>query len=135
MENQLTIFALDDDALYLKVLEQKLKALKNYELSLFTESVPFLGYLYQCPKIVILDYHLIDEVSSWNGEAILKHIKNYNSDIKVILLSSLTDETVAIELIEKGAFEFIQKNEKAFDKLITIIQKIQQEQIKYSINT
>ncbi|MBL4656093.1 MAG: response regulator [Bacteroidia bacterium] len=135
MKKQITIFALDDDSIYLKVLEQKLKALKNYELSLFTESVPFLGYLYQCPEVVILDYHLIEESSSWNGEAILKHIIKFNSEIRVIILSSITDETIANELLEKGAFKFIYKNENAFDNLINTIQKIQHEEYNYNIKT
>ncbi len=60
MEQQkgILIFLVDDDALYLKMLEIEFQSADNYRIQTFETGEKCIQMLSQLPDVIILDYHL-----------------------------------------------------------------------------
>jgi len=84
------------------------------------------------PDMMIFDYFIENNMFENNSQEALKRIKLRQADLPVIFFTSAKDIDIAIEVLNKGAQDYIIKNEKNFPKLKTsIIEAIQiQEQIK-----
>ncbi len=84
------------------------------------------------PDMMIFDYFIGNNMFENNSQEALKRIKLRQADLPVIFFTSAKDIDIAIEVLNKGAQDYIIKNEKNFPKLKTsIIEAIQiQEQIK-----
>ena len=84
------------------------------------------------PDMMIFDYFIGNNMFENNSQEALKRIKLRQADLPVIFFTSAKDVGIAIEVLNKGAQDYIIKNEKNFPKLKTsIIEAIQiQEQIK-----
>ena len=54
---------------------------------------------------------------------ILKEIKSKNSNVKVVILSSISDENVKSDYLKNGASRFIEKNDYFIDALIEIFEE------------
>lgn len=112
---KLLIFLVDDDPIYMKVLEAQLT--KNYYCSVekFLTGEDCLAKLSEKPDIVFLDYYLnTNQKNAWNGLQILEEIKDHNSKIAVVMLSIQDQIDVAVNCMKNGAFDYIVKNETAF---------------------
>jgi DNA-binding NtrC family response regulator len=71
------------------------------------------------PDIVVLDYNL----PNTTGIDLLKEIKNFNDQIKTILISGQEKVDVVIEAFENGAEEYIKKDDNAITMLDLKVQK------------
>ena len=69
--------------------------------------------------MVVLDYNLPDT----KGIDLLKEIKNFNEEIKTILISGQERVEVVIEAFENGAEEYIKKDDNSLTLLELKIQK------------
>jgi CheY-like chemotaxis protein len=77
------------------------------------------------PDLIILDYHLDGvEKGVMNGIETLDKIKEFNSTIPVIMLSSQDKIEVAIDCMHHKAHDYIVKSETAFLKLQNNMQSI-----------
>lgn len=112
------IFVVEDNEFFSQLIKQKLEN-DQREISLFMSAETFRSYLYQNPDIVILDYNLPES----NGIDLLKEIKNFNQEIKTILLSGQDKVEVVIEAFENGAEEYIKKDDNALTLLELKVQK------------
>jgi two-component system OmpR family response regulator len=132
IENRIRLFLVDDDELYLKLLEIEFMENADIILETFATGELCLKSLSKNPDIIILDYYLdgIDK-KAINGIETLDKIKAFNADIPVIMLSSQDKIDVAIDCMHHKASDYIVKSETAFvrlQKTITTIlhtQKIQ----------
>lgn len=124
-ENNITIFLVDDDALFLKTLEIEFLEHPDFEIETFKTGELCLKNIDKKPDIVILDYHLdgIDK-DAMNGLATLDKIKEFDSDIPVIMLSSQDKIEVAINCMHHKAADYIVKSETAFLRLQKTINTI-----------
>src|SRR6187431_3831893 len=113
--DKIKLFLVDDDALLLKSLEIEFLDNGDFEIETYSTGELCLANLSHNPDIIILDYHLdgIDK-NAMNGIATLDKIKEFNSEISVIMLSSQDKIDVAIDCMHHQAFDYVVKSETAF---------------------
>lgn len=116
------IFILDDDVWYSELLEYHLSLNPDYELKKFHSAKDCLSNMYQRPSVVTLDYSLPDK----NGDEVLKKIKEQNPDTQVIIISGQEDVATAVDLLKKGAYDYIVKDEDTPERLWNTINKIRE---------
>ena len=124
-ENKIKIFLVDDDAVFLKLLEIEFLDHGDFVIETYPTGEQCVKHLSHHPDVIILDYHLdgIDK-TAMNGTEALDKIKAYNPDIPVVMLSSQDSIEVAINCMHHRAFDYVVKSETAFLRLQKIISTI-----------
>jgi two-component system, OmpR family, response regulator len=124
-ETRLKIFLVDDDAVFLKLLEIEFLQHADFIIETYATGELCLASLSNNPDIIILDYHLdgIDK-NAINGIETLDRIKQFNPSIPVIMLSSQDKIEVAINCMHHLANDYVVKSETAFMRLQKIISSI-----------
>lgn len=124
-EAKIKLFLVDDDAVFLKSLEIQFLNHSDFEIVTFATGELCIDRLNESPDIVILDFHLdgIDKTAI-NGIETLDAIKQFNSEIPVIMLSSQDKIEVAIQCMHHQATDYVVKSETAFVRLQKIITSI-----------
>ena len=113
------IFVVEDNEFFATLIKQKLEMNDQNEVTLFFNGEDFRNNLHQNPDIVVLDYNLPNS----NGIDLLKEIKNYNQEIKTIIVSGQEKVDVVIEAFDCGAEEYIKKDDNALQLLDLKVQK------------
>ncbi len=124
-KNSLKIFVVDDDAMYLKMIEIEFLQYPGFKLETYATGEICIENLSQEPDLIILDYHL-DEVdkNAMNGLQTLDKIKAINPGIPVLMLSAQDKIEVALNCMHHKAFDYIVKSETAFLRLQKVISAI-----------
>jgi two-component system OmpR family response regulator len=119
------IVLVDDDTVFLKMLQADLMEHKTFEIETYPTGEQFLETISNSIDLVILDFHLngINQ-KAINGLETLDKIKSFNAEIPVIMLSSQDKIEVAIDCIHHGAIDYIVKSETAFFKVKQSITKL-----------
>jgi two-component system, NtrC family, response regulator AtoC len=118
----LKIFIVEDDIWYSSMLEYHLSLNPDYQVSKFLTAKDFLDALHEKPDVVTLDYSLPD----MNGDAVLKEINELSPDTKTVIISGQDDVKVAIDLLKKGAYEYIVKDEDTKDRIWNTLQHLRE---------
>ncbi len=123
--NDIKLFLVDDDVVFLKSLEIEFLDHGGFTIDTFASGELCMEHISQNPDIVILDYWLdgIDK-NAMNGIETLDKIKYYNSEIQVVMLSSQDKIEVAVNCMHHKAFDYVVKSETAFMRLQKIITSI-----------
>ena len=123
--SKLTLFLVDDDALFLKSLEIEFMEHADFATETFATGELCILHLSKKPDVIILDYRLdgIDK-NAMNGIDTLDKIKEFNAEIPVVMLSSQDKIDVAIDCMHHKAFDYAVKSETAFFRLKKIITAI-----------
>ncbi len=115
------IFVVDDDEMMAMALEDHLTNNTLHEIHVFRTGEDCIKNLRLQPDVIILDYNLNSvEKEAANGMKILEAIKKLNRDVPVILFSSQDAYSVALQSINKGATQYVIKDEDAFDNIVAI---------------
>jgi len=123
--NNIKLFLVDDDALFLKSLEIDFLQSGDFEIETFSTGELCLSNLSEQPDVIILDYHLDGiEKGAMNGLQTLDKIKEFHSHIPVIMLSSQDKIEVAVECMHHKATDYIVKSETAFLRLKKVIAEV-----------
>ena len=124
-EEKVKIFLVDDDALFLKLLEIEFLQLGGFDIETYATGELCIAHLSNNPNIIILDYHLdgIDK-TSMNGIQTLDKITAINPGIPVVILSSQDKIEVAVNCMHHKAFDYVVKSETAFMRLQKVITNI-----------
>ncbi|MBK7307753.1 MAG: response regulator [Chitinophagaceae bacterium] len=123
--NQIKLFLVDDDALFLKALEIEFLRHGDFIIEAYATGELCLEQLGNNPDVVILDYHLDGFYkNAMNGLQTLDKIKKYNSDIPVVMLSSQDSIDIAVNCMHHRAFDYVVKSETSFMRLQKIITSI-----------
>lgn len=124
-DTKIKIFLVDDDALFLKLLEIEFLQHADFAIETFATGELCIKHLSNNPDIIILDYNLdgVDQ-HAMNGIETLDKIKAYNPDIPVVMLSSQDKIDVAINCMHHRAFDYVVKSETAFMRIQKIITSI-----------
>ncbi|NOU48049.1 MAG: response regulator [Bacteroidales bacterium] len=124
-ELKIKLFLVDDDAVYLKMLEIEFLEHGDFYIETYATGELCLANLSHKPDVIILDYHLdgIDK-DAINGIETLDKIKAFNPDISVVMLSSQDKIDVAIDCMHHLATDYVVKSETAFVRLKKIITTI-----------
>jgi DNA-binding NtrC family response regulator len=123
MNNEkIKIFLVDDDAVFLKLLEIEFMLHADFSIQTFATGELCLEHLSAEPDVIVLDYHLDGiDATAMNGIETLDKIKVINPDIPVIMLSSQDKIDVAINCMHHRAVDYVVKSETAFMRLQKII--------------
>ncbi|MFO7658697.1 MAG: response regulator, partial [Bacteroidales bacterium] len=117
-DNNILLFLVDDDALFLKSLEIEFSLNTESKVKTFATGELCLENIRQNPDIIILDYHLNSiDVTAIDGLETLDRIKTSSPHIPVIILSSQDKIEVAVNCMKHQAFDYIVKSETAFLRL------------------
>jgi two-component system OmpR family response regulator len=116
-----TLFLVDDDAIYLKLLEIEFMQY-DFTIESFLTGEDCIKNMSHKPDIIILDFHL-DSVnrSALSGISTLDKIKEFNINIPVVMLSAEDRVDVAVNCISHKAFDYVVKSETAFLRLERIL--------------
>jgi DNA-binding NtrC family response regulator len=116
--NKIKLFLVDDDSVYLKLLEIEFLQHANFAIESFATGEICIANLSHNPDLIILDYRLdgVDK-TAMNGIETLDKIKAFNPEIPVVMLSSQDKIEVAINCMHHKAFDYIVKSETAFIRL------------------
>ena len=112
------IFIIEDDDIYAEFLKKSLR--RKYKIHSFTNAEECLVALKSIqPDIFIIDYKL----PGMTGMELYEKIKAYtDSEPKVIMLSGIDDGSLVLEFIRKGIRNYVEKDEKVIDSLVSIIE-------------
>ena len=122
---KIKLFLVDDDAVYLKLLEIEFLQHADFEIETYATGEQCIENLSHKPDVIILDYYL-DGVNqtAMNGIKTLDKIRAFNSKIPVVMLSCQDKIDIAISCMHHGAFDYVVKSETAFIRLQKIITHI-----------
>src|SRR6188474_3311830 len=112
------IFIVDDDVMLTEALTDYLTRKANHNIRTFHTGEECLNHLTEHPDVIILDYFLNSvQKSAANGMEVLQTIKKHFPQIHIIMLSSQERIGIAMQTIQKGAEQYVIKDEDAFEKI------------------
>ncbi|MCX6249842.1 MAG: response regulator [Bacteroidetes bacterium] len=118
------IFIVDDDAMLTEALKDYLTRRTPNEIHIFSTGEDCLRHLSQNPDVIILDYYLNTvQKDAANGMEILQVIKKHYPDLHVIMLSNQERYAIALQTIQKGAEQYVIKDENSFGKIAAMIRE------------
>jgi len=125
MNTKIKIFLVDDEAVFLKLLEIQFIQSGNVEIETYATGELCIESLSHKPDVIILDYQL-DGVNkhAMNGLQTLDKITAFDAHIPVIMLSAQDKIDVAIECMHHKAVDYVVKSETAFFRLQKIISTV-----------
>jgi DNA-binding NtrC family response regulator len=119
------IFVVDDDTMLTEALKDYLTRKTPHQVFTFNTGEECLRHLSEGPAIIILDFHLNSvQKDAANGMEILQVIKKHYPATHVIMLSSQEKYSLALQTIQKGAVQYVVKDENAFEKIATMITEL-----------
>jgi two-component system OmpR family response regulator len=128
-DNKIKLFLVDDDAVFLKLLEIEFLEHADFDIETFATGELCIAGLSRNPHLIVLDYYLDGvDPNAINGIETLDRIKAINPDIPVVMLSSQDKIDVAINCMHHNAFDYVVKSETAFMRLKKIITTILETQ-------
>jgi len=131
MKKREKIALIDDDALIVSILSRTLKK-ENYEI--FSESEEFgdvvNAILTYAPDVVLLDIRL----PGTNGIDILRKIRESNTDIQVIMVTSDETAETAVTCMKLGAADYLTKPFNIDEVKIVVANVIRQARLKDEVS-
>lgn len=118
----LKIFIVEDDPWYGEMLKHYIALNPDYKPMLFTSGEECLKQLRLKPDIVTVDFGLPD----MDGVSLMKQIHAVDKSIPVIAISGQEEIAVAIDILKKGARDYVIKNDHTKDLLWNCILKIRE---------
>lgn len=105
-----------------EALSDYLKRSAAHQITSFETGEDCLAQIGENPEIIILDYHLNTRIKdAANGMEILQSIRKIDKNIHVIMLSSQERYAVAMQTLQKGAEQYVIKDETAFEKVAELV--------------
>ncbi|WP_424962081.1 sigma-54-dependent transcriptional regulator [Ekhidna sp.] len=114
------IFVVEDDDWYRKLLVHTLELNPDHSVKAFADGESMLKELKEKPQLVTLDFRLPD----YSGSDLFDKIKAYDPSIEVIIISEQQDIETAINLLKKGAYDYLTKTDDIRDRLIHVLNKL-----------
>lgn len=112
------IFIVQDSVIYKDLIVGYLQQKKFTNLKTFKNGEECLKSVHQKPDIIVLDYSF----EGITGLELMKKIQLDHPEIDFIFLSGQNDVEVAVNIMKKGAADYIVKNEKAPQNLLNSIE-------------
>lgn len=126
MENPIVI-VLDDSSLVCGLIQQSLESEIKAQVHSFTKESDVPDSLISKSHIIIVDYFLgtFHETEAQNGVSFVKRVKRVNPNSKIVAFSGQKNISVALNFIESGATDYIDKNKDNFlDELLSSVSSI-----------
>jgi len=95
------------------------------EISMYSSGEEALDKIYETQDLVIVDYRLdSNNPDAMNGVQFLKKLKDRYPNAQVIFLSGQEKAEVAANTMKYGAYDYIVKNENAFNRLEIVFKNV-----------
>ena len=117
------VFIVEDDLVTSKVLVESLQKEGNFEVIPFYNGKDFLENIHESPDLISLDYYLPDI----NGAELFKRIRKLNPGIPVVIVSGQQDVGTAVDMLHKGAYDYVVKDRNMKSRLANIARKIEEK--------
>ena len=131
MSANFSVFIVEDDEWYLKMLEYHIKMNPDNHVESFTTGRELIKNLNKRPNLITLDYSLGDE----KAEDIIQKVKDFDPDIPIVIVSGQEDVTTAVNILRVGVYDYIVKNEDTKDRIWNIIKHLKQNvDLKVELN-
>lgn len=117
------IFVVEDDDWYGKLLEHTLSLNPDHEVTVYKDGKSLLADLSKGPDLITLDFRLPDYL----GSELFEKIKAFNPEIEVIIISEQQDIETAVDLLKKGAYDYLTKTEDIRDRLIHVLNQLDKQ--------
>lgn len=118
----ITIFIVEDDPWYGEMLKHTLAMNPDYKPVLFNSGRECMKQLHLKPDIVTLDFGLPD----MDGISLMEQIHAVDRSVPVIVISGQEEIAVALDLLKKGATDYVIKNDHTRELLWNSILKIRE---------
>jgi two-component system, NtrC family, response regulator AtoC len=116
------IFVVEDELTFAKIIAHHLSLNPDYDVEIFNDGKQCLNNLFKNPSVITLDYNL----PGLSGMEVLKKIKEFNPDLPVIIVSGQQEISTAIELLKKGAYDYVLKDKDTKDRLWNLMKNIRE---------
>jgi two-component system response regulator AtoC len=118
------VWIIEDDAMYAEMLKRQIEKSEGFTAEVFTKAEQAIKESHtNLPKAVFLDYQLPGE----NGSKVLELLQQKDAELPVIVISGQEDPTVAVDLIKKGAYEYLTKSPETPRTLTSILAKLSKQ--------
>ncbi|MCB0395912.1 MAG: sigma-54-dependent Fis family transcriptional regulator [Flavobacteriales bacterium] len=117
------IFILEDDKVYARFLSHLVLLNPDHEVQVFHSAQDCFKALNQEPDVITLDYNLPDV----KGAEALEQIKSQCPDTEVVIVSAQEDISTAVNLLKKGAFDYMVKDDNTKDRLWVTLNNISEK--------
>ncbi len=122
MNKKTTIFIVEDNPIYNRLLEGALKSNGNFNVECFFNGEDALKALSnKKPDVIIQDYLILGGI---NGIEMLKTTKKIAPKTEFIFISGNDSIEVAIDAIKYGAYDYLVKDKDTLKKLDKIIENV-----------
>jgi DNA-binding NtrC family response regulator len=129
--NDFKIFVVEDDPLYGEMLKYHLSLNPDNEVIKYETGTDCLKNLHKSPSLISLDYSLPD----MSGFDVIKKVREYNSEIPIVVVSGQEDVATAVKLLKDGAYDYFVKDEDTKERLWNTIKNIKERnELKEEIN-
>jgi len=118
------IFIVEDDVWYGEMLRHHLAHNPDNTVELLGSGKELMARLREQPAVITLDFGLPDT----DGSMLLEKLKKDHPNIPVIVISGQEDVSTAIDLLKKGAYDYLVKDEETQDRLWHLINRLAVEQ-------
>lgn len=116
------IFLVEDDVIFSKIISYHLSLNPDNQVEVFPDGKSLVRNLYKNPNLISLDYNLPD----MTGLEVLKQVREFNPETPVVIVSGQQDLATAIELLRKGAYDYILKDQDTKERLWNITRNIRE---------
>ena len=114
------IYLVEDDPIFLKILERFLSDFKLTNFKSFTRGEDCLEEIKKRPTYLFLDFSL----EGMNGLDVLREVKKASRKTKVIMFTVVEDQSVEQKCLKAGAHDYFIKNEEGLAKFKNILIRI-----------
>ncbi len=118
--NDLKIFVVEDNIVYLNLLKKYLLSIGCEDVSAYENGEACLGDLHLKPNVIFLDYYM----DSLNGSEVLNKIKRFDPNIFVVMISGQEEVQTAIDFLKNGGFDYLKKGEDDMKNVEEVLKKI-----------
>lgn len=116
----LKIFVVEDDEWYNKLLIHTLSLNPDHEVVSFKSAKECIKQLNESPDVITIDYRLPDAT----GDELLERVLQIVPSVKPIIISEQNEIEVAVELLKKGAYDYLVKSDDIRERLLSKIDHI-----------
>ena len=134
-KSKIKVTVIDDDLQMNEMLKDFIgQKFPDAKINAFTSGEEALEKILEAQDMIILDYHLDSKNSeAMNGVQILKKLKERYPDVHIVFVSGQERAEIAANTMKYGAYDYIVKNENAFNRLEIVVKNILgNEQLKKS---
>ncbi len=128
------IVIVEDDLYYNKALTKYVQTICNektysglkFEICSYLNAHDCIEAMDDSMDIMILDYFLVnhDEEDVLTGEDVLKELKTYAPNCKVIVVSAQQSASKTAHLMRNGIYDYVDKNVSSKNRVGALLQKL-----------